>query len=148
MCWSTYPHEWRDLWRSVSSRNSLVCHQIAGSGSNESRRQTLRDKPCKGTAKEPLSQSKGIKKLLMQMSKSDPSPEWPKHTLACCTHHNPKHEGIMCLTNMKRKKQHGTGVCTSMEVAIFFSLIFSYFCFLVPAFNPCQGRLPPQNKSN
>jgi hypothetical protein len=25
--------------------------------------------------KEPLSQSKGIKKLLMQMSKSDPSPE-------------------------------------------------------------------------
>lgn len=30
---------------------------------------------------------------------------------------------------------------TSMGVSIFFSLILSYFCFLVPAFNPCQGRL-------
>ncbi len=34
------------------------------------------------------------------------------------------------------------GACTSIVVDIFFSLIFSYFCFLVPAFNPCQGRLP------
>jgi len=30
---------------------------------------------------------------------------------------------------------------TSVEVAIFLSLIFSYFCFLFPAFRPCQGRL-------
>lgn len=30
---------------------------------------------------------------------------------------------------------------TSIEVETFFSLILSYFCFLVPAFNPCQGRL-------
>lgn len=30
---------------------------------------------------------------------------------------------------------------TSMDVETFFSLILSYFCFLVPAFKPCQGRL-------
>jgi hypothetical protein len=30
---------------------------------------------------------------------------------------------------------------TSVEVAIFLSLIFSYFCFLFPALRPCQGRL-------
>jgi hypothetical protein len=30
---------------------------------------------------------------------------------------------------------------TSMGVDSFFSLILSYFCFLVPAFSPCQGRL-------
>lgn len=30
---------------------------------------------------------------------------------------------------------------TSMGVSIFFSLILSYFCFLVPAFSPCHGRL-------
>ena len=29
-----------------------------------------------------------------------------------------------------------------MGVDIFFSLIFSYFCFLVAAFRPCQGREP------
>lgn len=28
-----------------------------------------------------------------------------------------------------------------MGVSIFFSLILSYFCFLVPAFRPCHGRL-------
>jgi len=28
-----------------------------------------------------------------------------------------------------------------MEVETFFSLILSYFCFLFPAFSPCQGRL-------
>lgn len=32
-------------------------------------------------------------------------------------------------------------VDTSIGVDIFFSLILSYFCFFVPAFNPCQGRL-------
>ena len=31
---------------------------------------------------------------------------------------------------------------TSTGVDIFFSLIFSYFCFFVAAFKPCQGRLP------
>jgi hypothetical protein len=30
---------------------------------------------------------------------------------------------------------------TSVEVAIFLSLIFSYFCFLFPALRPCHGRL-------
>ena len=30
---------------------------------------------------------------------------------------------------------------TSIGVIIFFSLILSYFCFLVLAFSPCQGRL-------
>lgn len=35
---------------------------------------------------------------------------------------------------------------TSIGVSIFFSLILSYFCFLVPAFNPCQGRLKNRNK--
>ena len=30
---------------------------------------------------------------------------------------------------------------TSTGVNIFFSLILSYFCFFVPAFKPCQGRL-------
>ena len=30
----------------------------------------------------------------------------------------------------------------STGVDIFFSLIFSYFCFLVAAFRPCHGRLP------
>jgi hypothetical protein len=32
---------------------------------------------------------------------------------------------------------------TSIEVETFFSLIFSYFCFFVPAFSPCHGRLQP-----
>lgn len=32
-------------------------------------------------------------------------------------------------------------IITSIGVDIFFSLILSYFCFLVPAFSPCQGRL-------
>lgn len=32
-------------------------------------------------------------------------------------------------------------VVTSIGVDIFFSLILSYFCFFVPAFKPCQGRL-------
>ena len=32
--------------------------------------------------------------------------------------------------------------CTSTGVDIFFSLIFSYFCFLVAAFSPCHGREP------
>ena len=31
---------------------------------------------------------------------------------------------------------------TSTGVDIFFSLIFSYFCFFVAAFRPCHGRLP------
>ncbi len=31
---------------------------------------------------------------------------------------------------------------TSMGVLIFFSLIFSYFCFFVAALSPCQGKLP------
>ena len=31
---------------------------------------------------------------------------------------------------------------TSMGVPIFFSLILSYFSFLVTAFSPCHGRLP------
>lgn len=35
---------------------------------------------------------------------------------------------------------------TSIGVSIFFSLILSYFCFLVPAFNPCQGRLKNRNE--
>lgn len=30
---------------------------------------------------------------------------------------------------------------TSIGVSIFFSAILSYFCFFVPAFSPCQGRL-------
>lgn len=30
---------------------------------------------------------------------------------------------------------------TSMGVDTLVSLILSYFCFLVPAFSPCQGRL-------
>lgn len=30
----------------------------------------------------------------------------------------------------------------SKLVFIFFSLIFSYFCFLVAACSPCQGKLP------
>lgn len=30
---------------------------------------------------------------------------------------------------------------TSTGVSIFLSLILSYFCFLVPAFRPCHGRL-------
>ena len=30
---------------------------------------------------------------------------------------------------------------TSTGVNIFFSLILSYFCFFVPAFRPCHGRL-------
>ena len=30
----------------------------------------------------------------------------------------------------------------SMAVTIFFSLIFSYFCFFVAALRPCHGRLP------
>lgn len=35
---------------------------------------------------------------------------------------------------------------TSTGVETFFSLILSYFCFLVPAFNPCQGRLTKKSK--
>jgi hypothetical protein len=31
---------------------------------------------------------------------------------------------------------------SSGGVAIFFSLIFSYFCFFVAAFKPCHGKLP------
>ena len=31
---------------------------------------------------------------------------------------------------------------TSTGVDIFFSLIFSYFCFLVAALRPCHGREP------
>lgn len=34
-----------------------------------------------------------------------------------------------------------TKISTSAEVSIFFSLILSYFCFLVPALRPCHGRL-------
>jgi len=34
---------------------------------------------------------------------------------------------------------------TSMGVDTFVSLILSYFCFLVPAFSPCQGRLKKEN---
>ena len=30
---------------------------------------------------------------------------------------------------------------TSIGVETFFSLILSYFCFFVPAFRPCHGRL-------
>ena len=38
----------------------------------------------------------------------------------------------------------GNNSITSIEVSIFFSLILSYFCFFVPAFRPCQGRLRRQ----
>ena len=31
---------------------------------------------------------------------------------------------------------------TSIGVDIFFSLIFSYFCFFVAAFRPCHGNEP------
>ena len=34
---------------------------------------------------------------------------------------------------------------TSIGVETFFSLILSYFCFFVPAFNPCHGRLKQRN---
>jgi len=34
---------------------------------------------------------------------------------------------------------------TSMGVDTFVSLILSYFCFLVPALSPCQGRLKKEN---
>ena len=37
---------------------------------------------------------------------------------------------------------------TSIDVATFLSLIFSYFCFLVPAFKPCHGRLKPEDKGS
>src|SRR5271167_2365835 len=36
---------------------------------------------------------------------------------------------------------------TSVGVVIFFSMIRSYFCFLVAAFSPCQGSEPRQKYS-
>ncbi len=40
------------------------------------------------------------------------------------------------------KPRSQAAVPTSKGVFIFFSLIFSYFCFLVAACKPCQGKLP------
>lgn len=37
--------------------------------------------------------------------------------------------------------KNGGASITSIDVETFFSLILSYFCFFVPAFSPCQGRL-------
>lgn len=36
-------------------------------------------------------------------------------------------------------------IITSIGVDTFVSLILSYFCFLFPAFSPCQGRLEKEN---
>ena len=47
-------------------------------------------------------------------------------------------EGI---SNLSKSHTNAAIHYTSNEVDIFFSLILSYFCLLVPAFSPCQGRL-------
>jgi hypothetical protein len=104
MCWCTYPHEWRDLWRFFSSRSNLACHQIAGSGSNESRRQTLMGKPCKGTAKEPLWQSSRKDRKCSPKRQKLHKP-WIKQ-VSCRLRDKPQfktYKWIACLTNKKEK---------------------------------------------
>jgi len=56
---------------------------------------------------------------------------------------NSKHQTLdpAGISNLSKSHTDSTSNYTSIEVDIFFSLILSYFCFLVPAFSPCQGRL-------
>ena len=46
-------------------------------------------------------------------------------------------------THVNHQNLHGKLLLSSsIGVDIFFSLILSYFCRLVAAFNPCHGKLP------
>ena len=49
------------------------------------------------------------------------------------------------MQNIHEREIHIDGeagvIFTSIEVLTFLSQIFSYFCFLLPALRPCQGRL-------